>query len=139
MNGELRVAGTSFGPGEEIVGEVSWSQSVAPREVVVRLFWQTKGSGDRDTETVWEQAFRTPTAAETRAFSLTAPADPPSFSGKLISLVWTLEFVIDGESAQLVELVIAPGGVEMELNRPEWLVMEAPWDVVKIGPLKRTK
>ena len=125
---ELQIAGTHFQAGEEIAGVVSWSGGAAPREVVVRLFWHTKGKGDCDSETVWEKSFDAPLAEDRREFSLDAPASPPSFSGRLISLLWSLELVIDGNGEKLVDIVIAPGGVEVDLQRPEWIAMEAPWD-----------
>lgn len=128
---ELRIAGTRFGAGEEISGEVSWSRSSAPREVAVRLFWFTRGKGDRDSETVLEHVVESPLAEDQRSFFFIAPSAPPSFSGKLISLLWAVELVIDGKGESVSELVIGPNGLEVDLNRPEWISMEVPWAKAK--------
>jgi hypothetical protein len=136
---DIELTSPHFSPGGEIQGAVSWSRAAAPRKVELRLFWHTKGRGDRDSETVWETAFDLPQAADRREFSVVAPAAPASFSGKLISLLWALELVIDGKSAALTEVIIAPGGVEIDLQHAEWLALEAPWDALKFTWLERLR
>ncbi|MGH8048801.1 MAG: hypothetical protein ACREKL_16290 [Chthoniobacterales bacterium] len=133
---KLVIAGSAFTPGERISGDALWKLSTSPREVVLRLFWHTKGKGTRDSETVWEQAFEAPLSDEQRNFSVEAPAFPPSFSGDLISLLWSIELVIDGSGMAVAEIVIAPNGTEVNLQREEWLAMEAPWDKPKIPWIK---
>jgi hypothetical protein len=130
---EIHLTDASFSPGGEIRGKVSWSRPAAPRRVELRLFWRTQGRGDRDSATVWEHSFERPAAGDQREFETSAPAAPGSFSGTLISLIWAFELVIDGKSAALAEVVIAPGGVEMSLQHPEWLALETPWDAPKIS------
>lgn len=132
----IAMADGTFVPGAEIFGEVAWNLPAAPREAVLRLFWHTKGRGDRDLATVWERSFGVPLADDRRGFSLKAPDFPLSFSGKLISLIWSMELVIDGNGRALADLVIAPGGVEMNLVRPDWLVIDAPWDKPKFSGWK---
>jgi hypothetical protein len=132
---EIQLTGTSFSPGGEIRGHASWSRAAAPGRVDLRLFWRTAGRGNRDSETVWEQAFEQPAAADRHEFATVAPAAPGSFSGKLISLTWALELVIDGQSVALTELVIAPGGVVLDFERSEWLLLETPWDAPKFPGL----
>lgn len=138
MNANLQLAGACFAPGEDISGEISWQAGAAPRRAELRLFWQTKGKGDRDCETAWETSFYAPLSEDRRSFSLRAPARPPSFSGKLVSLVWAMELIIDGKGVKVEELVIAPGGIEMNLDRPDWLVIEAPWEALKIPWFQKT-
>ena len=135
----IRLTSPNVSPGAEIHGEISWSRARAPRRVELRLFWQTKGRGDRDCETVWEQDFAQPAADERREFTVAAPAAPISFSGKLISLLWALELVIDGKSAAQAEIVIAPGGVELDFQQEEWLALEAPWDTPKFPWLEKLR
>ncbi len=134
---ELLLAGAHFGPGEEIGGQVSWRGARAPKSVELRLFWHTKGRGDRDTATIWEKNFEAPLAEERRDFTLAAPLGPPSFSGKLVSLLWSMELVIDGKGVRVEDIVIAPNGIEMELQRPEWIAFEAPWDAPKFPWFKK--
>jgi hypothetical protein len=136
---EIRLTAPSFTPGGEIRGEVSWSRAAAPRRVELRLFWQTQGRGDRDSETVWEQVFDGPAAEELREFALAAPATPGSFSGKLISLSWEFELVIDGKSSARRGIVIAPGGVELDFQKEEWLALDTPWDAPKFSWLEKLR
>lgn len=107
----------SFHPGETIEGTVSWHLDEAPRSVELRLFWYTEGKGDRDLEIVKTVPFEAPGAEDRRAFRLQAPAEPWSFSGKLISLTWALEAVVEpGAKANRTEILISPTGSEVRLH-----------------------
>ena len=131
MKATLSIAGTNFGAGEEIRGIAEWSGPSAPRGVELRLFWRTEGKGTSDVSTVWETNFDRPQIEDRREFALAAPDFPPSFSGRLISLVWAFELVIDGKGISTQDLVIAPGGVEVNIQQEGWLAMEAPWELKK--------
>lgn len=107
----------SFLPGETIEGTVSWHLDEAPRSVELRLFWYTEGKGDRDLEIVRTFSFEAPGAEDRRGFRLEAPAEPWSFSGKLISLSWALEAVAEpGAKAGRTEILISPTGSEVRLH-----------------------
>lgn len=107
----------SFRPGEAIEGTVSWRLDEAPRSVELRLFWYTEGKGDRDLEIVTTVPFEAPGAEDRRAFRLPAPAEPWSFSGKLISLTWALEAVAEpGAKAGRTEILISPTEAEILLH-----------------------
>lgn len=106
-----------FRPGEMIEGTVAWHFGEAPRSVELRLFWYTEGKGDRDLEIVTAFPFEAPGADDRRAFRLQAPAEPWSFSGKLISLTWALEAVAEpGARAGRAEILISPTGSEILLH-----------------------
>ncbi len=121
MNAEIRPERTTYQPGETIEGVVTWSTQKPPRRAELRLFWHTKGKGDRDSETVQQQVFDMPQQQDSRAFVLQAPDFPPSFSGRLISLMWGLELVLEPGDSQAIDLLIATGGKELDLQREEWL------------------
>lgn len=107
----------SFLPGEAIEGTVSWHLDEAPRSVELRLFWYTEGKGDQDLEIVKTVPFEAPGTDDRRAFRLEAPAEPWSFSGKLISLSWALEAVAEpGAKAGRTEILISPTGSEVRLH-----------------------
>jgi hypothetical protein len=107
----------SFQPGEAIEGTVSWQFAEAPRSVELRLFWYTTGKGDRDVEIAATFPFEAPGAEDRRGFRLAAPAEPWSFSGKLISLTWALEAVAEpGAKAGRAEILISPTGAEILLQ-----------------------
>jgi hypothetical protein len=129
--GTLSLNGTHFAPGEEIRGEAVWSASGAPAKVELRLFWRTEGKGTSDNGTTWEKSFDLLLAEDRREFALTAPAFPPSFSGRLISLLWGMELVVDERGVAAADIVIAPAGVEVSLQRPEWIALDAAWELKK--------
>ncbi len=126
MKVEIRPDRSAYQPGEEIKGTLEWTLDSAPRTAELRLFWQTRGKGSRDTETVQNLVFDRPQAGDTRTFSFVAPKGPPSFSGNLISLVWGLELVLEPGGAESIDLTIAPEGKELDLNHPEWLAVPEP-------------
>ena len=107
---------TAFRPGEEITGAIGWERDQPPASVEVRLFWRTRGKGTEDTHVAQTISFPNPQPAEARPFQFRAPDGPYSFSGKLISLIWALELVVEpGTETTLMELVISPTGREILL------------------------
>ena len=107
---------TAFVPGSALEGIASWQVDQPPRSAEVRLIWYTQGKGTRDVKTVSVQRFDNPQPTDSQIFQLTLPGQPYSFSGKLISLVWALELVLEpGNLAQRLEITIGPGGKEVEL------------------------
>jgi hypothetical protein len=112
----LEGGGTVFRPGDTVAGEASWRLDAAPASAEVRLFWFTQGKGDSDQEIVQTLPFAAPLAEDRRPFSLRLPAGPWSFSGKLISLLWALELVVEGEGAAHVEILVSPTGHEIRLH-----------------------
>jgi hypothetical protein len=107
----------AFAPGEVIEGTASWRLDTPPQRAEVRLFWYTSGKGTRDVGVAQTVAFAAPAAADDQRFKVMAPHGPPSFSGRLVTLQWALELVVEpGELAERVELVIAPEGREIHLH-----------------------
>jgi hypothetical protein len=110
----------SFRAGEEIVGAVAWQLDKAPQSVELRLFWFTRGKGTSDVKVVQTVRFDTPTLEEARPFQLAAPAEPHSFSGRLISLIWVLELVIEPDTqSDRLEIVISPTAEEIVLHKAD--------------------
>ena len=114
----LRENRTAYTPGETLTGAALWELDDAPESAEINLCWSTRGKGTEDAEVVATVAFETPQAGDTREFTFTLPPGPYSFSGKLISLVWSLELVLKpGKHVAREEIVIAPGGAEIVLPR----------------------
>jgi hypothetical protein len=114
---ELDEGRTEFVPGETIAGAVSWALDAPASGVEVRLFWYTRGKGTTDVQVVKAQHFDAAGADGKRSFRFVLPEEPYSFSGKLISLVWALEAVVQpGDRSQRLELVVAPQGREVVLG-----------------------
>ena len=113
----LRENRSAFAPGDEIAGAVLWELDAAPRSAELRLLWFTRGKGTDDMSVVEAVRFDNPQAGDTRPFSLRAPDSPYSFSGKLISVIWALELVLEpGDHCERVELTIGPGAREVVLR-----------------------
>lgn len=109
---------TTFSPGETIAGTASWRLDTRPEGVELNLVWSTRGKGTQDVEIVQTVPFADPQATDTRPFTITLPAAPYSFSGQLISLLWTLELNVDpGDQCEPLEIIIAPAGQEVLLPR----------------------
>jgi hypothetical protein len=106
----------SFRAGEEIIGAVAWQFDRSPTTVELRLFWFTRGKGTSDVKVMQTLRFENPKSEEARPFQLRAPHEPYSFSGKLISLIWALELVIEpGKKTERLEMIISPTGEEIVL------------------------
>jgi len=107
---------TVFRPGETISGAASWALPVAPSRVDVELFWTTRGKGNVDTQIPEWVRLDHPPASGQKEFSFKVPTNPPSFSGKLVSVLWGLRLVIHPSKEQVqVNLTISPTGQEINL------------------------
>jgi hypothetical protein len=114
----LRDERKSFRGGETVEGGAGWRLEKPPTSAELRLFWFTRGKGTEDVSVVNRMRFDAPQQEEGRKFSFTLPAEPWSFSGQLISLIWALELVADpGGHTARVELVVSPSGQEILLHQ----------------------
>ena len=114
----LRDEHRSFRCGETVAGVAGGRLEKPPSSVELRLFWYTRGKGTEDAGVVSRTRFDAPQREEGRKFSFTLPAEPWSFSGQLISLIWALEVVAEpGGHAARVELVMSPSGQEILLHQ----------------------
>lgn len=107
----------AFKPGETIRGRVTWQVDEPPQSAEVRLFWYTSGKGTQDVENVGSVALQTPQPNDDRTFSLTLPRQPFSCSGKLVSIVWALELIVEpGSNVERLQFVLSPTGSEVVLG-----------------------
>ena len=112
----LRENVRDFRPGDEIAGAVRWELDDAPRSAEVHLCWFTRGKGTEDSEIVETLHLDAPQAGDVRTFSFKAPESPYSFSGKLISLIWCVEVLLEPKKRFAREtIVIAPDATEVVL------------------------
>jgi hypothetical protein len=106
-----------YKPGERIDGRVSWQVDEPPQSAELRLFWYTSGKGTQDVENVATVAFQTPQTTDDRTFSVTLPRQPYSFSGKLISILWALELIVEpGSNVERQDFVMSASGAEVVLG-----------------------
>ncbi len=109
---------TEYFPKDKIEGNVSWQYDRDPKKIYVRLFWFTSGKGTEDLEIVNEITFDDPKQAEARPFSFTLPPEPYSFSGKLVSLTWSIELLAkSGKKAVQKKIIVSPYGHEVDLAK----------------------
>ncbi|HVT07500.1 MAG TPA: hypothetical protein VHO67_08580 [Polyangia bacterium] len=110
-------ATAAFEPGAPVSGTASWRAERPPRSIEVRLFWYTRGEGQRDLAVVDVVVLAAPQAIDRRPFSLLLPAAPPSFRGRLLELVWAVEVVaLPREEAAIREITVGPAGRAIDLT-----------------------
>ena len=114
---EIQNGANAFLPGETVEGTVSWQLDRLAETVELRLFWYTQGKGDQDVGVVSTVPFGSPGLQDRRAFHVSLPDGPFSFSGKLISLAWALELVVEpGSRASRTEITVSPTRMEILLS-----------------------
>jgi hypothetical protein len=125
----------TFSPGETLRGEASWELEQAG-SVELRLFWRTEGQGNQDLVIVETVPFERPQPRESRRIEIVLPDGPWSFNGILIHLVWGLELIAEpGEQVERVDLTLAPGGREIQLQ-PAFDPVEAKAEKMASGCLR---
>ena len=103
----------AFKPGESLDGRISWSVAGAT-SAEVRLFWYTRGKGTEDVGLVDTMVVPDPQATDQRPFRFALPDAPYSFSGKLISIIWAIELIVEpGPTVERCDIVMSPGGREV--------------------------
>lgn len=111
---------SAFAPGQAITGQVRWQLDQAPAWIELRLFWYTQGKGTQDVGVALRERYDHPQMSDTRSFNLAAPAQPPSCSGRLVSVCWALELVSsDDQHVPRIDLVIGPEAREIHLGHVE--------------------
>jgi hypothetical protein len=115
MNIQLDSSAHSYFPGETITGTINWENSNYTKGEI-RLFWYTSGKGTRDVCIVDTFKASNSNNSSQQKFSLQLPNQPYSFSGKLISLEWSIELVIEGQSIYKMDLAVSPTKSEILLK-----------------------
>jgi len=111
---ELVGGRTTHRPGEPLSGRVTWRVERQPTAAELRLFWYTSGKGTEDVGVVETLSFAAPRPEDHRDFTLPLPREPYSFSGRLISLIWAIELIVEpGGHVERQEFVLSPTGKEV--------------------------
>jgi hypothetical protein len=114
---ETQGGANAFLPGEVVEGMVSWQLDRPADRAELRLFWYTEGKGDQDVQVVETVSFANPEPQDHRGFRVRLPEGPYSFSGKLISLTWALELVVEpGSRAGRLAITVSPTRREILLQ-----------------------
>lgn len=114
----LRLDRDTFEPGEFLTGTVEWDQGDSRAESLwISLLWHTEGKGTEDSDTAEQVEIRAPARVGSQSFEFRLPATPWSFSGQMISLVWTVEASLDSTDLLAnAPFVSAPEGREILLR-----------------------
>ncbi|MBM3970787.1 MAG: hypothetical protein FJ302_13160 [Planctomycetes bacterium] len=109
---------SDFEPMETISVEAQWELDSEPDSLQLRVVWNTSGKGDTNISTKKIITIDSPGAADSRRLDVELPAEPYSFSGKYVSLIWALELIAQplNESCRR-EITIGPGRREVLLHR----------------------
>ena len=117
----VRLDRDALEPGERLTGTVEWDQGDAQgTSLWISLLWHTEGKGTEDSDTIDHVEFHSPARTGSQSFEFQLPSAPWSFSGQLISLIWTVEASL--ESTDLLSnapFVSAPEGREVLLQNVE--------------------
>ena len=107
----------AFVPGDTIRGQVTWSSDEVepPAQAELRLFYYTAGKGTRDVEVTDSRPISQPGHSGQFDYEFPLPEGPYSFSGKLISLTWALEFQLGNHATERLEFTLSPTGQEVDL------------------------
>ncbi|MBI2425433.1 MAG: hypothetical protein HYV27_21585 [Candidatus Hydrogenedentes bacterium] len=107
---------TGFAPGDTVRGVYGWDCAQAPGRAMLTLLWRTEGRGTSDMGIVSGIEAQHPSAIYEAPFELTLPNGPYSFSGKLITLHWAIELLLDnGEDLHRLDVLVSPWETEVRL------------------------
>lgn len=106
-------------PGGILKGTARWHSDVPHARIELRLFWFTNGKGTQDLHII--QTLPLPfSPSGTEDFQIQLPHSPYSMSGRLITLTWALELVLEpGGEATRKEFILSPNGREILLTPVE--------------------
>lgn len=111
---------TDWFPAEELAGTVRWQLDSPPEQLELRLFWFTRGKGTQDVDVIQRVSVPAPGMSGEHDFRFRLPLEPYSVSGKLLSLVWSVECVADpGEASGRAEFNLSHLGHELVLGSIE--------------------
>lgn len=118
----------AFVPADTIRGQVTWMSEDAdsPEQAELRLFYYTAGKGTRDVEVIDSRPVPQPGSNGQFDYEFQLPEGPYSFSGKLISVIWALEFQFGRDATERLEFTLSPTGEAVDLyahddgNLPEY-------------------
>jgi hypothetical protein len=111
----------SYFPGETVEGELIWNfPASAETRIDLRLHHGTEGKGTQDIEVVEQVAVERPTGHRHHPFRFKLPEGPYSFSGKLLTLRWGVEAVVEpGGESRLISFTMSPTGEELGRTEEE--------------------
>jgi len=106
-----------YAPGATLAGAVHWQLDFPQKSAELRLLWYTQGKGTQDLQVIDIANFDAPAQTGDFEFEFTLPQGPYSYSGKLISILWTLELIIQpGSLSTRTDFTMGPDRNEVVMN-----------------------
>jgi len=100
---------TEFAPGAVVEGTVGWQLPQPPRDALLKLIWYTEGKGTQDVGIVERLELPVSQSTARNPFRFQLPPGPYSCSGRLVSVKWALELLVDrSRHVQRIELLVSP-------------------------------
>lgn len=125
---------TGFKPGEKLEGNIRWTLAAPPQKLELQLLWHTSGKGSSDVRSAGSLVFHPGSSSGSESFSFQLPTAPYSFSGKLISLTWTLELLAHpGDELARQDFTLSPSGSEIVLPDTSQPAPKFQWGPLKSG------
>jgi len=114
----IDVAKAVFRPGEALQGELLWDLAQPPEVITLQLGWRTEGRGTTDETLVFSHEWPTASTVGKEAFSFQLPQKPFSFSGRLITVRWSLEAIVKkGKAGASFPFTLSPTGAEIDISQ----------------------
>lgn len=110
----LSIKQKQYRPTERLRGEASWQLKKTPKKLQINLYWTTAGRGNTDLRIIESKSLK-PEKQGFNHFEFILPAGPYSFSGRLISLTWAVEFIAGNRQCLTETIIVAPTGEELRL------------------------
>jgi hypothetical protein len=108
---------TNYRPGETISGELAWDLPINVSQLALRLVWNTSGRAPEFVQIASEQLLGAQGKSGRRRFELPAPETPYSCDGRLVSVQWAVEAVVnDGAESARQPFVCSPTGQVLTLT-----------------------
>jgi hypothetical protein len=115
-NLNLQLPGDGFVPGEILIGELTWDFDRDDAGIEIHLIWRTSGKGTTDTKKLTVHRIERAGCSGKQTFSFPLPLGPCSFSGRLITVSWTIEAQMTGADTKYTrDIVLSPTRQELVL------------------------
>ncbi len=104
----------AYYPGTDLVATVTWHFSEPPTGFLFRLLWTTEGKGTQDVGQVSTKRISTTKSQGSEDVKIRLPWGPYSYSGKLLSILWSIEVTAEpgGETASF-PFIMGPDAKEV--------------------------
>lgn len=100
---------TARKPGDTLEIDGAWELDLRPLVREARLVWYIQSQGAPEARVVATQEVRRANEKGTQRFQFTLPEWPYSYTGRLFSLQWAVDLVLDDQSARW-EFTLGPDG-----------------------------